>query len=416
LPQNMTWQEIPAQPHSPEPANGEQKHPGLGLSNRSLALSVLAFMGLVALLFLGYALQTQQIRREHDLSLPKSQSITIPISIAIACNVYIVALIFAMVRPQHRPGAMRLTILLAGITTVVVTVGLLRVHIRVSSDPNSAEDIGVQSMARAARAAELPALGFLPSDTNVIAAIQVAELMETPAGQEFLAASGPANLWNGQQFQNWTGLELRDIEYIVIGLKIDENLLPRLTLIIETLRPISVSSVQDHLKGSKLPDPEAVRFPSSHTLILGLTKKDLQLVPAKPTNGIDHLIEPLRTVMNEKIARGSQVWMAGYSADWEKTLALTFLDTLPKEDRDVLKGVQSFAVGLRVDGSVSMQASFQCFNESTAKGLADLIQKHSRDELKGLKFDQKGNWISIQANAADISSLVNKMKAPKAGR
>jgi hypothetical protein len=400
-----------------EPADGEPKHPtGLGLSNRSLALSVLAFMGLVALVFLGYALQTQQIRREHDLSLPKSQSITIPIGIAIACNVYIVALIFAMVRPQHRPGTMRLTILLAGITTVVVTIGLLRVHIRVSSDPNSAEDIGVQTMARVVRAAELPTLGFLPSDTNVIAAIQVAELMETLAGQEFLAGSGPAHLWNGQQFQNWTGLELRDIEYIVIGLKIDENLLPRFTLIVETLRPISVSSVQEHLKGSKLPDPEAVRFPSSHTLILGLTKRDLQLVPAKPRTGIEHLSQPLRTVIKERIARRSQLWIAGYSTDWEKTVALTFLETLPKKEREVLKGIQSFGVNLGVDGTASLQASFQCIDESAGKALADLIQKNSRDELKALKFDQKGKWISIQTNAADISSLVNKMKAQKAGR
>ena len=73
-------------------------------------------MGLVAILFLGYALQTEQIRREHDRHLPKAQSITIPIGVAIACNVYIFALLFAIFRPKNRPGAARLTIVLAGMT------------------------------------------------------------------------------------------------------------------------------------------------------------------------------------------------------------------------------------------------------------------------------------------------------------
>jgi len=402
---------------SPEPTDGESKHPtGLGLSNRSLALSVLAFMGLVALVFLGYALQTQQIRREHDLSLPKSQSITIPIGIALACNVYIVALIFAMVRPSHRPGAIRLTILLAGLTTVVVTAGLLRVHIRVSSDPNPSEDTGVHLPARSIRPADLPALGFLPSETNLIAAINVAELMETPAGHEFMDDRGPIKGWIGQQIQNWTGLELRDIDYIVTGLKVDDNLLPRIILVVETLRPIAITNVQEHLKASKLPDPEAVRFPSSRTMILCLNKKDLHVVPVMPTNGIDHLVEPLRIALKERIARGSQIWLAGYAEHWEKTLALTYLETVPKEDREILKGIQSVALSLRVDGRPSLRASFQCINEPAAKALAELIQKHPQHEFQDMKVDQKGSWVSIQASAADFPSIVNKMKPLNAGR
>src|SRR6266481_2718031 len=122
-----------------------------GISNRTLALCILAFMGLVALAFLGYAWQTQQIRREHDLQLPKGQSITMPLGIALACDVYIVALISAILRPQNRPGPLRLTMMLAAISTAIVTTGLLRVHIRVSSDSNPAEDVLVAPVARHAR-------------------------------------------------------------------------------------------------------------------------------------------------------------------------------------------------------------------------------------------------------------------------
>src|SRR5438093_12336506 len=75
---------LPPAAHASE--SGASYDPGTGtftparpkLSNRTIALSILAFMGLVAILFLGYALQTEQIRREHDRHLPKAQSITIP--------------------------------------------------------------------------------------------------------------------------------------------------------------------------------------------------------------------------------------------------------------------------------------------------------------------------------------------------
>src|SRR5260370_15956765 len=122
-------------------ADNHELSAGTKLSNRTIALSLLAFMGLVAIIFFGYALQTQDIRRQHDTSLPKSQLITIPIGVAAACNIYIVALIFAIVRPQNRPGPMRMTILLAGITAVVFTAGLLRVQIRLSSHPNAAQEV-----------------------------------------------------------------------------------------------------------------------------------------------------------------------------------------------------------------------------------------------------------------------------------
>src|SRR5262245_66169913 len=52
-----------------------EDHPHLkstqpAISNRALALFILAFMGLVALGFFGYAWQPQHLRREHDLRLP----------------------------------------------------------------------------------------------------------------------------------------------------------------------------------------------------------------------------------------------------------------------------------------------------------------------------------------------------------
>ena len=369
-------------------------------------------MGLVALAFLGYAWQTQQIRREHDLQLPKGQSITIPLGIALACDVYIVALIFAILRPRNRPGPLRLTIMLAAISTAIVTTGLLRVHIRVSSDSNPAEDVFVTPVARHARPAELSALGYLPADMNLIIGVHVSTLTETREGQEYLAGAKPDKSSNLLSIQTWTGLELKDIDHIVAGLKIDNNLLPGLLLVIETNRPFDAAKVREKLRASRWPDPEAVRFPSSHTLILALNKKELEHVSAKAEAGIDHLTAPLRSALRERIALGSQVWAAGHAEDWKKTLALTYLATLPEENRKILEKIQTFAVGLHVDNRTTINGAFHCVDESSAQALDEFLRRQRVPEFTNVKSSQKETWVSIQANISDLSSLSSFFSAP----
>ncbi len=414
LPKGMSLQEGIVSPDSPR-TDGENhgRSTGPKLSNRTIALSLLALMGLVAIVFLGFALQTQDIRRQHDTSLPNSQSITIPIGVAAACNVYIVALIFAIVRPQNRPGPMRMTILLAGITAVVFTLGLLRVHIRQSSDPNAAEEILAPPVVRHLRPIELSALSYMPIDTNLIVGVHVAELMETPSGQEFLTGSG--SLWNGQQLQNWTGLDLPDIRYMVAGLKVDNNLLPRLVLVIETVRTFEVAKIQASLRAGKWPDPEAVRFFSDHTLVLSLNRKDLQAIPSKVTGDANHLSPRLRNALKERIAPGSQVWAAGHAENWDNTLAAVYLGSLPQEHREILNKIQTIAIGIRVDERPIVQASFQCSDEPAAKAfLAFLLQQYPH-ETKDWKIHQKETWVSFQANASELSFVMNKMKIPNSG-
>jgi hypothetical protein len=377
------------------------------LSNRTIALSILAFMGLVAILFLGYALQTEQIRREHDRNLPKAQSITIPIGIAVACNVYIVALIFAIFPPKNRPGAVRLTIVLAGITAMVVTIGLLRVHIRVSSDPNAAEETFVPSIVRSVRPAELSGLGYLPEDTNVIAAANIGRLMETPEGREFLMGNG-GQLWNSQRLQEWTGIGLNEIDHVIVGLKVDNNLLPRVLIIIETIRPFSATGVKAALRAGKWPDPDACLFPSDHALILGLTKKDLERVSIKRSEGINHLPLSVQKALKERIPRGAEAWAAGHADNWLQTPALAFFAGLPKENREVLQKIQTFAAGIRFEKTATMDAALECVNDSAAKALEQLLHQQKLDELKDAKISEKERWVSFQAKVTDLSLFANR--------
>src|SRR5207245_6148990 len=110
------------------------------------------------------------------------------------------------------------------------------------------------------------------------------------------AGEGPApggtgaggGFWNWQRLQDWTGISLSEIDQVIVGLKVDNNLLPRLLVVIETNRPLAINQIKRNLRANKLPDPEAYLFPSDRVLILGLTKKDLEPVFVQRREGIGH--------------------------------------------------------------------------------------------------------------------------------
>src|SRR5207244_5138921 len=98
----------------------------------------------------------------------------------------------------------------------------------------------------------LPGLGYLPPDTDVIAALHVAEALETPAGQAFLTQFhfAPADFLVENLTQG-TGLTLNDLDYAVLGLQIKNRLLPRFVLVVETRRPYDADQLREALKTSK---------------------------------------------------------------------------------------------------------------------------------------------------------------------
>ena len=169
---------------------------------------------------------------------------------------------------------------------------------------------------------------------------------------------------------------------------------------------------EESIKAGKWPDPEAIRFPTNHTIILALNKKDLPQTASDPSVGVDHLITPLRAALNERIAPGAQVWAAGYAEDWEKTLALTYMAALPQKNRDVVRKIQTFAVSFLVNNDVTFHADFQCQDEASAQALGEYLGNEKIIGLTDLKTSQKETWASIQAKAADLASLSKLLRIP----
>src|SRR4029077_19473145 len=84
---------------------------------------------------------------------------------------------------------------------------------------------------------------------------------------------------------------------------------------------------------------------------------------------------------------------------------------LPKENREVVERIQTFAMGLRVEHASILDAAFQCPDERAAKALEQWLRQQKPKEIKETKISQKDNWVSFQAKVADISPLINTMKS-----
>src|SRR5207237_6218644 len=151
---------------------------------------------------------------------------------------------------------------------------------------------------------QLVALGYLPEGTDAMAGIHVSELMTQPDSATILRLmrSDRANL-GIHRIEELTGLKLEDLDHVVLGLKMHENDLPRLLLVVRTQRPYDLEKIRGALnaRGTKgFQDkmlyrvaPEQIQLggvlwcADERTLVFGLQASDFEGVPATPIAGGD---------------------------------------------------------------------------------------------------------------------------------
>src|SRR5262249_43294799 len=238
----------PLTAYSPQPAAASTVVPDLlrrPWSNRSIAGVILVGMALMAGIGLLISLATQGARRAHDAGLPKDR--TLPLYLAVFVGIWVIGLAFVAVRElrvryQRSYSGQRLPLgyVLATITFLAIgglAVTMLAAQIskqRASRAP--LED--VKAEVRTTAPASLPTLGYLPPDTDLVAGVHVGELLSDPAARDFVTALqlGSANI-DLSIIPKWTGLRLQDVDHVVLGLRIQGQLIPRFNLVVRTNRP-----------------------------------------------------------------------------------------------------------------------------------------------------------------------------------
>jgi hypothetical protein len=353
----------PAGEYAPAPApDPEPPGPGQRRSNRVVAAMVLGVMACMAAGGLALALWTQQERRAHDAGLPGKHRRA----------------------PQPAP----------------------------EGEPPT-EGVAPD---------KLEALGYLAPGTDLVLGVHVADLLATPLGRKTLEsrfALGKAE-FKLDTFAAWTGLRPEDIDHLVLGLKLDESLPPRLHLVVRTKERIDPEDLRARLKGQKLAGtgsrvvfrysppnralPLAMFCPDDRTAVVAILAPHLDSVPQTPAPDLGQLPDEVRTVLRERRELGAHLWVVAHAANWNKTPARALLDRMKKQERDRLAQVRTQGLWVQLDPAVTLKGCFRCQDEAGARALDEYFHAPGQAANPTLKTVLDGPWLNVQLRT-DLAGL-----------
>jgi hypothetical protein len=411
-------------------------------SNRTVAGIILGSMAVMAIIGVSVSLATQGIRREHDSGLPKDR--TLPLYLAVFVGIWLVGLAFVAVRElrvryQRSYAAQRLPLgyVLATVTFLAVgglAVTVLAVQIskqRASRPPLEESRAGVRAVPPVA----LLALGYIPDDCDLVAGFHVAEINDDSVTRDFLKSSALIPGASDLSFiSNWTGLRLQDIDHAVLGLHIQGQLIPRFTLVVRTLLPYDAEAVRKRLNVSRSPGTgkreyyrvnqdkttrRVLWFADDHTIVVGLKNEDLEPVPAKPREGIDHLRPEISAMIKERLGAGTPLWVIGRPENWGIQLGLLAQFTkVLGQTLEFMQKVRTIGVWFQFTDGLTLNAAVDCADADAAIALKAFLMGHDAgkkfrmppptkqlepvyQELgQSAKADLNGAWLVLQAKAS----------------
>jgi hypothetical protein len=261
---------------------------------------------------------------------------------------------------------------------------------------------------------KLPALGYLPSGTNLLLAAQFAELVLSPTGKQLL--QDPIKI-GGERYPlgelpGWVGLGSDDVDHVVLGVKFSDAVVPPVYLVVRTREPYDGDALRQRLKGKRIASsskkvifsfrslqkdfPLFAWMADPQTLVLALASDQLDALPSRPHEDLTQLPDDLRAVLKERRELGSPLWAAGDPRTWSKTASLPFFTRLKKEDLEQLGQVRSFAVWVQPDKVVTIKASFQCKDAAAAHALEQHFRPKEPHPDHPLKTAFDGPWLNLQ--------------------
>ncbi len=296
---------------------------------------------------------------------------------------------------------------------VALAFALLTEDVRRRHDPRQAppdeEPSPITTFDRPVAPAQLPALGYLPRDTNLIAALHVRELLREPDGRDFLEPGGWAPVKVAlREVREQTGLPPEAIDHVVAGSRPGQMTqflpfpIPQPFIVVQTRQPYDLRKFPAKLTEGKheefrgrpiyrtLPRNGVEGFlwcPTDRIFVLaswfdGSRYEDVRArLPAHPEQRTTGLPEPLRRCLEERVGKGTLVWVAGTNVPRELLKpVLAFVKAAPEAPADLTK-IQTFYLGLRFQKDVALVGEFRCADAASARRLQRLLEAQ---QLPGL--------------------------------
>jgi hypothetical protein len=277
-------------------------------------------------------------------------------------------------------------------------------------------------------------LGYLPPDCNVVAVIHVKPALQELAGRELLTRLrlGPLDV-GLDRLEQLTTIQSNEMDTIALGLRLDNRLIPRLTLVLQTDGAVDPRRLQTVLERGaaaqvQRPDRRVYEFhpghaaiplyawdATNHIVIFALAGADFDLVPDYPRSGITHLSSGIREFVKKNVNAQTHVWLAADSDDWARTIVAAPVAKLLDNDPVLIRSLQTCGFALRFGEDVSVDAVAGMQDRSSAEGLRSQLAKTVTRDQKWLApqlGDRTVSWHFHESAATMFVRLAQLEMAP----
>jgi hypothetical protein len=269
---------------------------------------------------------------------------------------------------------------------------------------------------------DLPALGYLPADCQIMTGVYLAEMRKEPAGVKLLEPPLPGLLGLAiNAVEKRTGFKIDDIEHAVFGITLD-GIVPQLTAVVRTNRKYTLQEVANAVHGKPLRhhnlplfriklDPVGGGYlwcADEFTLVMVLRPdaakiEDMDKIPAKPRKASEGLSEPLQDLLENRLRFGV-IWLAGNIPDPQPIQTLAGLTRLPRSDIALLTKIKSFALGISLQDDVTLSGSLESRDDAAVAPLETYLTKLDFPAAKSRKVigpppkahGPEAHWVNLQ--------------------
>jgi hypothetical protein len=221
--------------------------------------------------------------------------------------------------------------------------------------------------------------------------------------------------------EKWTGLRPEQVDHVVLGVKADDPLPPRLNVVVRTREPYDAAKVREALKARRAGGgpkelyrydgpggvPLVLWCADERTLVVGLLASHLEAVPARPRDDLGALVPELRPILRERMRPAGPLWAAGHARDWADTAAAPLLERLGQEDRARVRSVRTFGLWLQPGREVTVNAVFRCGDPAAARALEQYVQSRW-GKGTNLKAVPDEDWLTLQLRT-DAAALAKAL-------
>jgi hypothetical protein len=240
--------------------------------------------------------------------------------------------------------------------------------------------------------------------------------------------------------EDLTQLKRDEIDHVVLGIDVTNDVPPPMTLVVRTRRPYDEPKVRAAHPDQWTPAPSdkplhgiemkvgrikllaALWCADARTIVVFVNVKGgtIKRVPAVPQSGSGRLSAPLRDFLRQRMGEGVPAWVVGDPESWDKTalwhpdnwenlndllsvvgpnqrnpLARLPVQALTKEERQLARKVRTFGAWLRLDQHIEWLAAFDCGTQATAQTLRERLLRRLEEAKAAAAVELNDSWVTI---------------------